>query len=118
MLTLSTYLVSKGYNNGELFWISANDLESEGRFKWLSNGLPMIYTSWSAGQPDNFKGKEHCVELWRKKDQFLMNDRNCYKVSHFICEVPLPKKISYSAWQKIIKNANAVCFSMKCILVK
>jgi len=55
-------------------WIGANDRDTEDAFEW-ADGEPVTRFNWSMGQPDNFQGQEHCVEL-RVIDQ-QWNDRPC-----------------------------------------
>ncbi len=43
-------------------WIGCSDIGSEGNFSWV-NGDPLTYTNWYAGQPNNYNGAQHCVEL-------------------------------------------------------
>ncbi|MDW3195083.1 MAG: SdrD B-like domain-containing protein [Cytophagales bacterium] len=43
------------------FWIGLNDLDSEGNFVW-SNGDPVSYTNWGAGEPNN-NNNEDVVEM-------------------------------------------------------
>ena len=43
-------------------WIGCSDLEQEGTFRWV-NGDPLTYTNWYAGQPNNYNGAQHSVEL-------------------------------------------------------
>jgi hypothetical protein len=43
-------------------WIGLNDIETEGTFEWAS-GEPVNYTNWYPGQPNNYNGTQHCVEI-------------------------------------------------------
>ncbi|XP_039876758.1 lactose-binding lectin l-2-like [Simochromis diagramma] len=40
-------------------WIGLSDLHKEGRWMW-SDGCAVSFVYWSAGQPDNYEGAEHC----------------------------------------------------------
>jgi hypothetical protein len=44
-------------------WIGLNDLAVEGTFEWTS-GEPLGFTNWSGGEPNNFGGAEHYVEMF------------------------------------------------------
>nr|XP_022295699.1 perlucin-like protein isoform X1 [Crassostrea virginica] len=68
------------------YWLGGNDIEIEGVFKWVKSDLPMTYTDWSPGQPDD-AGGEDCVEL-RGAFQYHWNDLPCNIPHHFICEAP------------------------------
>ncbi|KAH8415023.1 hypothetical protein KR215_011193, partial [Drosophila sulfurigaster] len=68
------------------YWTSLNDLAVPGIFASSTSGRNARYLNWSAGQPDNTGGVEHCVELWRSSTSFQMNDVQCETILHFICE--------------------------------
>jgi hypothetical protein len=44
-------------------WIGLNDVANEGQFVF-TNGTPVNYTRWGAGQPDNGSGVENYVALY------------------------------------------------------
>ncbi|CAD7000709.1 unnamed protein product [Ceratitis capitata] len=86
MNSLSFYLTS----NAQLksFWINANDLATKGKYMSYSNGRPVAYTKWGAGQPDNSGNNENCVHLFAKENIFYMNDNKCTAEIFAICEKP------------------------------
>jgi hypothetical protein len=43
-------------------WIGASDVAVEGTFDWV-NGDPFSYTNWYPGQPNNYGGNQHFVEM-------------------------------------------------------
>lgn len=67
------------------FWIAGNDLATQGRFHWFTSGEIFRYTNWAAGEPSNYNGSEHCVELHDVKQQ-KWNDRICTYLNYYICE--------------------------------
>ncbi|CAH1772722.1 unnamed protein product [Owenia fusiformis] len=71
------------------YWIGANDLIQEGQFIWVGTNKPLSYTTWAdinGPQPDNNKGKEHCVHL-RDIHDLNWNDINCFEYEfRSICE--------------------------------
>ncbi|XP_048251689.1 perlucin-like [Haliotis rufescens] len=69
------------------YWLGATDLNLQGRWLWEGR-RPMVYSNWSPRQPDNYKGREHCLEMRRSYSYYLWNDAPChaYSTSHFICE--------------------------------
>ncbi|KAK3876306.1 hypothetical protein Pcinc_018899 [Petrolisthes cinctipes] len=76
----------------EHFWTSGTDQGEEGRFFWMSNGQPVTFTNWNAGEPNNFQYEngemEHCLELWNRDGKGLKwNDSPCSFETFFICEV-------------------------------
>lgn len=66
------------------FWIGASDLGSDNSFYWVKNGQPVVYSSWSEGQPGLSNG-ENCVEI-RGHFNYLWNDHYCSENKYFICE--------------------------------
>merc|ERR1739838_22611 len=56
-------LIKKGSGSDKLTWIGGSDAAQEGTWLW-SGGLPMKYTNWGAGQPDNsFKRPPSTIHL-------------------------------------------------------
>ncbi|XP_037947454.1 C-type lectin 37Da-like [Teleopsis dalmanni] len=86
--SLSNYLLCKEYGN--FYWIAGNDLAKHGNFYWISNGRRMTYAKWSAGEPNNFMGNEHCVHLMIRNSEYGMNNNECTNLAHFICQAPEP----------------------------
>ena len=65
------------------WWIGFTDIETEGTFTW-SNGDPVTYTNWNAGEPNNAGGGEDCMEiLWRS---YAWNDNRCIVAHPYVCE--------------------------------
>ena len=66
------------------YWIGLNDLDSEDVFVW-SDGTPFnssLYNNWIAGEPNDDKNNEDCVELKEK----AWNDFICAQKLSYICE--------------------------------
>ncbi|XP_073828651.1 lectin subunit alpha-like [Musca autumnalis] len=78
---LRSYIGSRG-----IFWIGANDeykSSSKNRpFYWSSSGDRVIYTHWMWDEPNNHKGKQHCITI----DSLEWNDKDCTENYGFICE--------------------------------
>ncbi|XP_042880253.1 C-type lectin 37Db-like isoform X2 [Penaeus japonicus] len=88
---LESYIQEVGLGH-EHFWTSGTDQGEEGRFFWMSNGRPITFDNWNAGEPNNFQYEngemEHCLELWNRDGKGLKwNDSPCSFETFFICEV-------------------------------
>ncbi|XP_042861342.1 C-type lectin 37Da-like [Penaeus japonicus] len=51
---LESYIQEVGLGH-EHFWTSGTDQGEEGRFFWMSNGRPITFDNWNAGEPNNFQ---------------------------------------------------------------
>lgn len=77
------------------FWIGLRRYPAscQGKFKWKMTGnslKPLIYSSWSRGQPDCWRSVEFCGEVWElTRNGFQWNDRNCDARRCGLCEIPL-----------------------------
>lgn len=69
-------------------WIALNDLATNGKYFWSSNGQPAGWTNWIPGEPNNYQSNEHCVHITTSNahDLFRWNDNNCARLFDFICE--------------------------------
>ncbi|XP_059189845.1 galactose-specific lectin nattectin-like [Centropristis striata] len=64
-------------------WVGAYDATQEGVWLW-SDGSKFEYKAWSAVEPNNWAGKEHCMEMnFMGKD--YVNDAGCDKKKSFVC---------------------------------
>ncbi|CAB3379369.1 Hypothetical predicted protein [Cloeon dipterum] len=72
------------------FWASGTDLGSEGTFYWNGTGSKVEgFTNFDKGEPNNFNGTEHCLELVAHDGAIYWNDNNCNISFDFICEKSL-----------------------------
>jgi hypothetical protein len=74
-------------------WLGANNANKDNKWVWV-DGMPVTYTNWQEGQPDDFKGIEHYLAIcpgggWNdlpenpaKENLRLLN----LNVNGFICE--------------------------------
>uniref|UniRef100_A0A6P7GDS6 Perlucin-like n=1 Tax=Diabrotica virgifera virgifera TaxID=50390 RepID=A0A6P7GDS6_DIAVI len=61
---------------GTDFWSSGTRLLDGRNWVWLPKGLPVGYTNWGPGQPDN--NNDHCIRLHLDKNNGLFwDDINC-----------------------------------------
>ncbi|XP_020802437.1 C-type lectin 37Da-like, partial [Drosophila serrata] len=64
------------------YWTSGTDLGNQGKHVWLSTGQPILLKLWGPGNPDNYKGAEHCDELGYlavESNYNSFNDNRCDK---------------------------------------
>lgn len=62
-------LRSKGRKNN--YWLGG--LKSGSRWQWIT-GESFSYSHWSAGQPDNFQGRENCLSMYRNRNPYAYNN--------------------------------------------
>jgi len=48
--------------------------------------VPMAYTNWFRGEPNDQGGKERCVNLWPQM-KFHWNDQECSYKGCFVCDM-------------------------------
>ncbi|XP_036001759.1 ladderlectin-like [Fundulus heteroclitus] len=65
-------------------WIGLSDAQKDGTFFW-SDGSKLSFTYWSADEPNNFKGPEHCVHT-NKETTKKWNDLPCNWELSFVCK--------------------------------
>jgi hypothetical protein len=65
-------------------WLGASDFEDEGTFRWVDGDEVDPDGSWAPAQPDNFEGRENCLELREQDDNW--NDVPCLSPKLALCE--------------------------------
>ncbi|XP_030377370.1 C-type lectin 37Da [Scaptodrosophila lebanonensis] len=88
------------------YWTSGNDLANKGKHNWFTNAKPIDINKWAGGQPDNDKGREHCIHLgyvYKTSTKYELNDRPCSNQDNnsrfrYICEKPQPISASFILW--------------------
>ncbi|XP_068927866.1 C-type lectin domain family 4 member K-like [Petaurus breviceps papuanus] len=76
---------------GERHWIGLNDRHIEDTWTWVDGTIYDAVQSkgfWIPGQPTNYQGNEHCVEM-KMEALAAWNDENCELLYKFICKSPL-----------------------------
>jgi len=73
---------SKAGKGTRAIWFGANDLRREGSWNW-SDGSPMRYRNFAAGEPNNYNRQEDCGAI--AYDQ-KWNDMNCKIPLLYVCE--------------------------------
>ncbi|KAM8712638.1 hypothetical protein ACLKA7_013040 [Drosophila subpalustris] len=78
------FLSSKG--NTEDFWFGGNDLQTEGRFQYISNGrLVRYYGNYSVVEPAEHSECDDCLEVRIRTNMTVVADDNCLERQYFIC---------------------------------
>lgn len=78
------FLSSKG--NTEDFWFGGNDLQTEGRFQYASNGrLVRYYSNYSIVEPAMHSECDDCLEVRIRPNITVVADDNCMERQYFIC---------------------------------
>ncbi|XP_026154600.1 ladderlectin-like [Mastacembelus armatus] len=75
-------MIAKSKGTGSA-WIGGSDAQQEGSWFWI-NGDNFKYTNWAPGQPDNFEGVQHCLQM-NYGDAKLWDDLNCKTPLPSIC---------------------------------
>ncbi|KAJ8008566.1 hypothetical protein DPEC_G00106220 [Dallia pectoralis] len=86
-------IIEKSGKKDQRTWVGANDAIQEDLWLW-SDGSRFKYHNWSAGQPSNYKGQEHCMEMNYGADRG-QNDAPCWSLKkklqpEEIRRLPLP----------------------------
>ncbi|XP_060083128.1 uncharacterized protein LOC132562401 [Ylistrum balloti] len=71
------------------FYTSGNDERVEGTFEWTDQGshLPVTYTDWHLGQPNNVGGDQDCLLMQYADSNYEWGDVACNEKHPFICEI-------------------------------
>ncbi|XP_055010887.1 lactose-binding lectin l-2-like [Boleophthalmus pectinirostris] len=64
-------------------WIGLSDIYKEKRWIW-TDGCPVVYTKWNAGEPNSKGGNEDCVEICNGNEK-NWNDEGCSRNSPSVC---------------------------------
>lgn len=71
-------------NNGEDFWIGANDIDSEGDWVWESDKSKLVFRYWHVGEPNG--EYEDCGTIRWHNSLYKWNDVPCHILYLYICE--------------------------------
>ncbi|XP_035829273.1 C-type lectin domain family 4 member F-like isoform X2 [Aplysia californica] len=67
-------------------WIGATDQDKEGTWTWVTSNKPLSVEDWAKNQPDNYKGKEHCLEIGAVFEGKTWNDLWCDDKLGYLCQ--------------------------------
>ena len=69
------------------FWIGGTDQEQEGKWSW-TDGSGWNFTKWATShvqQPDDFGGREDCLQIYSSRTRDGWNDQSCESERRFVC---------------------------------
>lgn len=72
-----------GFVTPNIYWIGGTDVVEFRIFRWVHNEASLTYTNWQTGEPNNFGGLEHCLQM---SNGHTWNDNRCDRLNNFICE--------------------------------
>lgn len=101
-------------NQHDDVWIGLTDSAQEGVWQWVDSaaGEPSVledgaYSHWAFGQPDNWMGLEHCVDVWRDGG---WNDADCNTPKGFACKVRVPPQdMTFPCSPNLRLDASSTC---------
>lgn len=67
-----------------LMWIGGTR-STGSEFIWSKSGKEIISKQWSPREPNNFNGKEDCIEMKAATGEW--NDKSCDNDAFFMCEM-------------------------------
>ena len=75
-------------NNIEEAWLGVHEQFQKGDWVTVTDKRlkDVGYEHWLPGEPNDFKGSEHCLSYYLKTGY---NDRDCTAFFPFICTIPL-----------------------------
>ncbi|XP_076269488.1 C-type lectin mosGCTL-7-like [Rhynchophorus ferrugineus] len=88
----------------EGFWIFATDLGDKANYYWLHSNLPLFYSLFSDGEPNNV-ATENCLEVFQKSSGiFSWNDCPCDLKLRFVCQ--RKQKVASSCGENVLITSN------------
>ncbi|XP_011456845.3 uncharacterized protein [Magallana gigas] len=84
-------------------WTNGNDFDHENSFTWSGQAhpVPLNYTHWHPGQPNNIAGVQDCLVIEYPKYDYEWGDVSCSEKHSFICEMNFDPKVQTLASQNI-----------------
>lgn len=84
-------------------WTNGNDFDHENSFTWTGQAhpVPLNYTHWHPGQPNNIAGVQDCLVIEYPKYDYEWGDVSCSEKHSFICEMNFDPKVQTLASQNI-----------------
>jgi hypothetical protein len=87
----NSYIASMIPSNYMRAWIGLTDAGTEGNWRWVT-GEPLSYTSWSAGEPNNYDGAENWAHIYQGSG--MWNDLPSSWTASYVCEWDAPNGVA------------------------
>ncbi|XP_050514837.1 macrophage mannose receptor 1-like [Diabrotica virgifera virgifera] len=87
------------------FWTSGHKIDN--KWFWLK-GEPITFTNWNDGEPNNKRGNENCLTVFKSGTGSLWNDDPCDFKFIPVCEIAVTVQNEESR-EKIIASQNECC---------
>merc|ERR1712172_367301 len=109
------------------FWIGLTDIFHDGTWVWDNLGKPLDFSNWAPGEPNNYRGLQHCaaIKLWAENGKW--DDVSCeaVKLEHMstgetyshICEAAGSSMTYTKEHGKKWENENGKTSHMKVLMV-
>merc|ERR1719209_1349472 len=80
-------IASRGWEDGLThfgFWIGLTDIFHDGTWVWDNLGKPLGYSNWAPGEPNNWRGIQHCAAIKLRWEHGKWDDVGCeaIKIEH------------------------------------
>nr|XP_040036509.1 ladderlectin-like [Gasterosteus aculeatus aculeatus] len=77
------YVVMRACHRNRPTWVGGSDAQEEKKWLW-TDGSPFDYVFWSAGEPNNHGGKQHCLRMNHGGD-LAWDDVQCWVKAPSVC---------------------------------
>merc|ERR1719175_279821 len=123
-------IASRGWEDGLThfgFWIGLTDIFHDGTWVWDNLGKPLGYSNWAPGEPNNWRGIQHCAAIKLRWEHGKWDDVGCeaIKIEHIpvretyghICEAAGSSMTYTKETGKKWENENGKTSHMKVLMV-
>merc|ERR1711971_1173152 len=109
------------------FWIGLTDIFHDGTWVWDNLGKPLDFSNWAPGEPNNYRGLQHCAAIKLRWENGKWDDVSCeaVKIEHMgtgetyghICEAAGSSMTYTKEHGKKWENENGKTSHMKVLMV-
>merc|ERR1712168_1107750 len=123
-------IASRGWEDGDThfgFWIGLTDIFHDGTWGWDNLGKPLGYSNWAPGEPNNWRGIQHCAAIKLRWEHGKWDDVGCeaIKIEHIpvgetyghICEAAGSSMTYTKETGKKWENENGKTSHLKVLMV-